>query len=288
MPQCQGDNAVVESIIAKYPLAMSATLRKWRAVFSIYFQDGIAYRASGLIWILTDLVTAVTMPLVWARANSAGGTIGGFNSSDFVLYYLCMLLLGSFITSHIMWELAMEIKEGQFSTNLMRPISFYQFTFLRNLSWRIIRTMLFAPMFVVLLYLYRGFLGDAHVYLGWQFWASFFLGHLVSFSFVMMMSMLALFTQEVMSIFELYYVPMLFLSGQLFPVALLPEWARNLVVFFPFYFTTGAPTEILIGRVSGPDATRVLLMQIVWIAVGYGISRFLWMKGLKHYTGVGM
>lgn len=267
---------------------MGATLRKWKAVFGIYFQDGLAYRASGIIWIMTDLVTAVTMPLVWARASSAGGTIGGFTSSDFILYYLCMLLLGSFITSHIMWELAMEIKEGQFSTNLMRPISFYQFTFLRNLSWRIIRTMLFAPMFVVLLFLYRGFLGEAQIHLGWQFWTAFFLGHLVSFTFVMMMSMLALFTQEVMSIFELYYVPMLFLSGQLFPVALLPEWARNLVVFFPFYFTTGAPTEILIGRVSGPDATRVILIQCVWIAIGYGVSKLLWRKGLRYYTGVGM
>jgi ABC-2 type transport system permease protein len=263
-------------------------LRKWKAVFGIYFQDGLAYRASGLIWIMTDLVTAVTMPLVWARASSASGTIGGFSSSDFVLYYLCMLLLGSFITSHIMWELAMEIKEGQFSTHLMRPISFYQFTFLRNFSWRIIRMALFAPMFIGLLFVYRGFLGDAHIFLGWQFWASLVLGHLVSFTFVMTMAMLALFTQEVMSIFELYYIPMLFLSGQLFPVALLPGWAKALVNFFPFYFTTGAPTEILIGRVSGSDATRVLLIQAAWVVACYFASRFLWKKGLRHYTGVGM
>ncbi|MFI5387883.1 MAG: ABC transporter permease, partial [Fimbriimonadales bacterium] len=207
---------------------MTATLRKWRAIFSIYFQDGIAYRASGLIWILTDLVTAVTMPLVWASANTGGGTIRGFTTSNFVLYYLCLLLLGSFITSHIMWDLAMEIKEGQFSAMLVRPVSFYQFTFLRNLSWRIIRTGLFFPFFIALLWAYRGYLGGAHVFVGWEFWASLVLGHLVSFTTVMMMSMLALFTQEAMSIFELYYVPMLFLSGQLFPISLLPDWARFL------------------------------------------------------------
>src|SRR5271163_4888737 len=104
------------------------TLRKWWAVFSIYFQDGIAYRASGLIWVTVDLATAVTMPLVWAHASQAHA-IGGFTASDFILYYLCMLFLGSFVTSHIMWELAMEIKEGQFSTMLLRPMSFYQLNF---------------------------------------------------------------------------------------------------------------------------------------------------------------
>lgn len=266
---------------------MVVTARKWRAIFSIYFQDGIAYRASGLIWILTDLVTAVTMPLVWASA-AGPGKIQGFTTGNFVLYYLCLLLLGSFITCHIMWEIAMEIKEGQFSNMLVRPVSFYQFTFLRNLSWRLIRTTLFLPFFFVLLWAYRSYLVDAHIYLGWEFFASLILGHLVSFTTVMMMSMLALFTQEAMSIFELYYVPMLFLSGQLFPIAVLPEWARFLGKLFPFYYTTGAPTEILIGRTTGPALLQTLGAQIAWVAIAYCISQVLWRKGLKYYTGVGM
>jgi len=236
---------------------------------------------------MTDLTTAVTMPLVWAHA-AKGGIIAGFSTSDFVLYYLCMLLLGSFVTSHIMWELATEIKEGQFTTALIRPISFYQYSFFRNLSWRIIRLGLFLPFFVLLLFAYRGFLGQAVLYFGWEFWASLMLGHLVSFTFVMMMAMFALFIEEVYSVFELYYIPMLFLSGQLFPVSVLPDWARTLAHAFPFYYTTGAPTEILIGRVSGSAALTTLAVQCVWVVVCYGLSKVLWRKGLRYYTGVGM
>lgn len=267
---------------------MTATLRKWKAIFTIYFQDGLAYRASGLIWIVTDLVTAVTMPLVWASAAKSGGRIAGFGTGDFVLYYLCMLFLGSFVTSHMMWELAMEIKEGQFTTALIRPISFYQVTFFRNLSWRIIRTFLFLPMFVVLLFLYRNLLGDVHIFLGPQFWIALVLGHLVSFTFVTMMAAIALYTTEAMSIFELYYIPMLFLSGQLFPVSVLPEGVRAFAYLFPFYFTTGAPTEILIGRVSGDAAWRAIGVQLVWIVVAFLGAKVLWGRGLRRYSGVGM
>lgn len=268
---------------------MIRALRKWQAIFGIWFQDGIAYRASGIIWILTDMVTAMTMPLVWIRAGAMqGGSVGGFNTSDIVMYYLCMLLLSCFITSHIMWEVATEIKEGQFSAALMRPIGFHQFTFFRNLSWRIIRMCLFAPIFLIMLYLYRGYINSPHLNFGWEFWISVVLGHLVSFNFVMMMAMIALFVQEVYSIFELYYVPMLFLSGQLFPVSILPDWARSLAQLFPFYFTTGAPTEILVGRVAGADIQRILLTQVVWIMICYCLSKVLWKKGLRYYTGVGM
>src|SRR5580704_6765134 len=111
---------------------MIASARKWRAVFSIFIQDSIVYGASMYIWILTDLVTAVTMPLVWAKAGAmAGGAIGGFKAGDFVLYYLCLLLMNNFISSHIMWDLAMEIKEGNFTVYLVRPMSYYQYMFFR-------------------------------------------------------------------------------------------------------------------------------------------------------------
>lgn len=266
---------------------MTTALRKWRAVFNIYFQDGLAYRASGVIWIFTDLVTAVTMPLVWASAARTG-PIQGYSTGDFVLYYLCLLLLQSFITSHIMWEVATDIKEGAFTPLLLRPVSLYQFQFFRNMGWRVIRISLFAPIFVALLYLYRGFLGEAHVQICWQFLISVVLGHLVSFTFVMMMSSLALYVQEVFSIFELYYGPMLFMSGTLFPIGVMPGWFRAIVPFFPFYYTTGAPTEILVGRVVGEAATRTVLIQLLWVAICYSVGKLLYRHGLKYYSSVGM
>lgn len=264
-------------------------LRKWRAVFGIYFQEGLAYRASGLIWVMTDVTTAVTMPLVWAKATQASGSaIAGFTSADFVLYYLCMLLIGCFVTSHILWELAMEIKEGQFSMALVRPMSFYQVTFLRNFSWRIIRPTLFLPFFLIMLWAYRGYLHDAHVYVGWQFWLALILGHLISFNVAYTMSMLALYTQEAQSLFELYYIPMLFLSGQIFPIAVLPGWTKQLPYFFPFYYTTGLPTEILVGRVPKANMPTLLAGQIAWLAGAYLVGQLLWKRGLRHYTAVGM
>lgn len=273
--------------LARPTSAVQRRLRRWWAVFAIYFQDGIAYRASGLIWITTDVVTAVTMPLVWASA-AKGGYIQGFSAGDFVVYYLSMLMIASFVTSHIMWELATEIREGQFSTFLVRPVGFIEFTFFRNLSWRLLRPVLFLPFFLLLLWAYRGFLQNVSLNLGWGFWASLVLGHLVSFFFVVAMSMLALFVQEASSIFELYYFPMLFLSGQVFPVSLLPEWARRLTHLFPFYFTSGAPTEILIGRVPDSAVPGILWAQIGWIALCAVAAKVLWSRGLRHYTGVGM
>ncbi|MCW5939587.1 MAG: ABC-2 family transporter protein [Fimbriimonadaceae bacterium] len=266
----------------------------WRAMWRqtlglirIYIADGLAYRASGVIWVLTDVASAVTMPLVWLAA-SRGGPIAGYSSSDLVLYYLCLLMLTSFIMCHFMWEISFEIREGMFSAHIIRPVSYMHFILSRNLAWRVVRSLIFLPFFLAILYFYLGAVEGKSVYLGWELWASVVLGHLVSVVFVTALAMIALFTQEAQSIFELYYFPMLFLSGQLFPIALLPDWVRGLAVVFPFYYTTGVPTEIMVGRLAGPAAWQAMGIQVVWIGVSYVLFRVLFAKGTRHYAGVGM
>jgi len=267
----------------------AATLRKWRAVFSIWFQDGIAYRSSGIIWVLTDVTTAVTLPVVWiAAARTNGGSVGGFTVNQMVTYYLSMLLLNCFITSHIMWEIAMEIKEGQFSTALLRPISYYQFSFLRSLSWRCIRPVLFLPFLLVIGFGFKHYLAGATFHVTAAFFLAAICGHLVSFTFVMGMSAIAFFTQEVYSVFELYYIPQTLLSGTMFPIALLPGWLGAIPRAMPFYYTVGAPSDILVGRVTAGDAWHVVGIQLFWILLMYGVGKLLWRSGLKRYAGVGM
>lgn len=266
---------------------MLLRLRQWRALFSIYIQENLAYKAAGVIWILTDGTTAITMPLVWSAA-AAGGMIQGFDSQAFVLYYLMMLIVTGFVTSHFMWDMSWEIKEGVLNTYLVRPISFFQFMLVRNLAWRVVRTSLTAPFLVILLLAYGSMIRAPNLYLGWEFWVAVALGHLVSVTFVMALGTIALYVQEARSIFELYYFPMLFLSGQMFPIALLPDWARGFAMIFPFYYTTAVPVEIVIGRISPADAPPLLAIQVAWIAGSYCLFRVLWFFGLRQYSGVGM
>lgn len=266
---------------------LARSWRQWSGLFKIYIQDGLAYKASGAIWVLTDVSTAITMPLLWLAA-SPSGSIASFGRSDIVLYYLCLLMLQGFIVCHFMWDISFEIKEGVFSSHIIRPVPYLQFILVRNFAWRCVRSTIFLPWFLLILYFYAPALGQPTLNLSWPFWVSVLLGHLVSVTFVTALAMIALFTQEAQSIFELYYVPMLFLSGNLFPLALFPDWVRNVAVVFPFYYTTGAPTEILIGRTTGQQVYVVLAIQLLWLALSYGLFKFLWARGTRQYTGTGM
>lgn len=264
-----------------------ALLKKWFAIFAVYFKDGIAYRVNGVIWILTDAFTMFTMPLVWMSAMGSNAIVG-FHKADIVKYYLAMLMVSGFVVCHFMWELAWEIKDGQFSAQLVRPISTYQVYFIRNLSWRIVRVSLCVPFLLLFMWFYRDTLRGATFNWNWQFFTAMFMGHLLSFTTVMMLGFIALFVEEAMALFELYYFPMLFLSGQVVPVAMLPTWAQTLAKYLPFYYTTNLPVDIGIGRIDSNAALTGLAVQLFYIALTFGVSKVLWTKGLRQFSGVGL
>lgn len=263
------------------------TIRHWRALLSIFIQDGLAYKVSGIIWVLTDASTAIVMPVVLGAA-AKGGMIQGYDAHGFVQYYLTSLLITSFVTCHYMWEFASEIKEGVFTNYLLRPISYLQFMAARNLAWRMVRTGIFLPFFLIVIFGFQGQFSASDLHVSPLAFLAVILGHVVSFTFVMAMSTLALYLQEASSVFELYYIPMLFLSGQMFPMALFPDWVRKIAHITPFYYTTGFPTELLIGRIEQGQAWQGLAMQGAWIVLSYTAYQVSMRNGLKRYTGVGM
>ena len=265
---------------------MNPTLRKCLAIYRVYSLECLIYPAQMFIWILTDGFMTITMPVVMAATTH--GSIAGYSVSETTTYYLAMLCVTSFVTSHFQWEISFEIKEGLFTAHMMRPLDYLTFMFWRNVAWRGFRVGLSLLLCMVLAFFYKAYLSSPHLYMGWEFWVTVILGHVLSLFFVCAFAMLALFLTDASAIFELYYFPMLFLSGQVFPIQALPEWARNIGLAFPFYCTTGLPTEILVGKFDLSKAPMWIVIQLVWIAVSYVAFQVLFRKGRKHFTGVGM
>jgi ABC-2 type transport system permease protein len=41
------------------------------------------------------------------------------------------------------------------------------------------------------------------------------------------------------------------------------------------------------GKISGPDLARGLLIQAGWVVAAYVLACFMWQRGIKKYSAVG-
>ena len=239
---------------------------------------------------MTDTVPAIVMPLLWLSSYNGRASINGFTPSAMVVYYMVVLFLTCAVESHVMWDMATEIKAGKFNIYLTRPYSYRAYIYASNISWRLMRTFVFIPLFAIILLMFHRWVhwNPADYDFGWQFWAAIVLGHIVSFSLSFALGLLGLYVVEVHSIYMFYYLPLVIFSGQIAPLAFFPAKVAFFAKLLPFGYTLGFPAQIFIRQTTGTMIWAGFAMQLMWIALATGLSVILWRGGLKRYTAYGI
>jgi len=271
-------------------IGLYRSIRRWVCVYSVFFQDALVYRANALIWLMTDTVPAIIMPLLWLSSYNGRASINGFTPSNMVMYYMVVLFLTCVVESHVMWDMANEIKQGKFNIYLTRPYSYRAYMYASNISWRLMRTFVFVPLFAMILLLFHRWVHwePGGYNFGWEFWVAVVLGHFVSFTISYALGLLGLYVVEVHSIYMFYYLPLIIFSGQLAPLSFFPPKVAALAMVLPFGYTLGFPAQVFIRHVTGPAIWHGFAMQLLWIAVATAGTALLWRGGLKRYTAYGI
>jgi ABC-2 type transport system permease protein len=263
-------------------------LRVFFAFVRIYLRECFAYPAAAFIWIIADTQAAIILPAVWLAAEAAGGSIPGMAGREIVTYYLISMTIAQFVTCHLMWDIAWDIKEGFFSMFLVRPMSVFSANVARNLAWRLTKILLFVPVWLVVYFAYLRGSGMSPLHFSGEFWIALILGHTLSYVAAYCIALTALWTTEFYSVLRLYYFPETFLSGRLVPLAALPAWAGGIGAFLHFRYTNAFMVEMLMGRLSDEEVRHGLLMQGGWILFFLLLGKVLFARGRRRYTGVGM
>lgn len=271
---------------AREPLRLPAGLRKLFAVFQIYFSECFAYPAASFIWVLADAQTAMILPAVWLACSGSSQMVAGMTRPELITYYVVSMVLTQFITCHLMWDIAWDIREGDFSAHLLRPIHYFRFNLARNFAWRLVKLVLFLPL-AALVYLIYHSVGMAPVHFTAWFFVSVFLAQTLSYSAAFCMAMTALWTTEFMSTLRLYYLPEMFLSGRIVPLTALPVWAFALSQYTHFRYMNYFPVQMLMGKLTTAEIAKGIGMQIAWTIFFIILARFIFERGVRQYSGFG-
>lgn len=257
------------------------------AAYRIYLREVFSYPAASFIWVVVDVQSALILPAVWLAAAGPSGIIAGMDRSEIVTYYIASATLSSFITCHLMWDMAWDIKEGEFSAHLMRPLSYFWLNAGRNMAWRVAKLALFVPVALVFFLAY-GSVGLAPMHFTFSFLLSVLLAHTLSYCAAFCLAMLVLWTTEYHSVLRLFYFPEWFLSGRLVPLTAMPAAIGVVATFTHFRYTNYFSVEILLGRLSVLQIQQGFLVQVGWIVFFLLLGRVMFKAGVKRYSGVGM
>ena len=265
-------NAFVDLYIQQFKTSLAATLQ---------------YRASLAIWLIGHVLEPLVFLIVWSTvSNASGGIIGGFTTQDFAAYFILLMLVNHVTYTWIMYEFEYRIRTGAFSFALLKPIHPIHSDIADNIASKLI-TLPFMLLIAALMAL------AFHPILSPPFWSvalaipALLLALLIRFLIEWTLAQAAFWTTRVSAINQTYFVLMLFLSGQLAPLALFPVSLQNIAAIFPFRWMISFPLELLLGRLTASQALMGLAAQVAWIMVSVFLFRVIWRAGLRVYSAVG-
>lgn len=211
--------------------------------------------------------------------------IGGFPKENYLSYALWAAFV-SRISSTWMYEHRMieEIELGTVNSILTRPLSFFEYYLSQFMGYKLITTAisLLFPLAAILVFdlPFRLERLPATLLLIIYY---LFMVHTLSFCVATM----AFRFNKVFSFTVAKNLGLWLLSGELFPLDLLPEFWKKIVLTLPFSNAVYIPVGYATGRVELPLVLQGFLTTTIGILLFGVLARVLWTTGLKTYSGTG-
>ena len=182
----------------------------------------LQYRASLFIWMIGQVLEPLIYLVVWSTVSaSRGGSVGDYTAAQFAAYYIAFMLVNQMTYTWIMWEYEYRIREGMLSPALLRPVHPIHADIAENISSKLVSLPVMLLIAAGLALIFKPSASP-------QLWAllafipAVLLAFLLRFLVEWTLAQAAFWTTRVSAINQVYFVLILFLSGQIAPLSLFP------------------------------------------------------------------
>jgi ABC-2 type transport system permease protein len=248
----------------------------------------LAYRAGVALWAIWGIVYPAVAMAMWSAAQRSSGKsdIGGYSQSDFVAYFLVMMVVSHVCTAWDVFEMGWLVRSGRMSPLLMRPILPLWSSAADNAAYKAVSLVILVPIWIVIGLIFKPNFQTS----GWQVIVgviSLLIAAVMNYVWGYNVSLIAFWTHKTEGIGELYFGGSLLFGGRFSPLEVLPPSLMIAASFLPFKWITWFPTTVLTGRATPAEAAIGFLWQIGWLIVGIVVFRIVWRAAVKNYSAVG-
>jgi ABC-2 type transport system permease protein len=265
----------------------TASLHLYRQLIHTSLAAMLQYRVSLLIWLISQVLEPVIYLVVWSSASAAsGGSIGGYTSGDFAAYFLVLMVVSHLTYTWIMYEYDYRVREGTLSAALLRPVHPIHADIADNLSSKGVSTPFIVLAALALALLFR----PTFTFVPWAsavFIPAIVLAYVLRFFVEWTLALAAFWTTRVSALNQSYFLAMMFLSGEMAPLTLMPRAVQTVAAILPFRWMISFPVELLLGKLTPSEALAGLAAQLAWIGLSYFVLRLVWRVGVRRYSAVG-
>ncbi|ACK69730.1 protein of unknown function DUF990 [Gloeothece citriformis PCC 7424] len=261
---------------------MKLLFKKAFVLLMTHYAHMLEYRAEIFLWALSGCLPLILMG-VWIEASQSGDF--ALDSLQFARYFFAVFLVRQLTTVWVIWDFEREVVEGHLSFRLLQPIDPVWHHVARHISEKFTRLPMILLFILLFFWLYPKAIWIPNVINLFYFAVAVILAFSVRFIVQYTFSMFSFWTERANAIEQFWFLFYIFLSGMIAPLDVFPPLVREILFWTPFpyfvYFPAALLTDLPVNFIEGS------LIIIGWGVIFFFVNRWLWRRGLKHYSGMG-
>jgi ABC-2 type transport system permease protein len=266
-------------------------VRKYLNLFRVSLVERMTYRGDFFLATILRFLPVMTTILLWEAVYAGSGQdeLAGFTRRQMIAYLLLIHISRMFSSMPgLAGGISRDIRDGSLKKYLVQPLDMIGYL----LSYRAAHktayiatsSLPYAILFLVCASYFDGF-PDPLTFVGYL--AALLLGFLIGFFFEACLGMAGFWLLEVTSLLWIVTTLNYFISGQMMPIDLLPDFWASLLKALPFQYLAYFPAMIFLGKVQGTALMQGLLIELAWAVALVFLTRWLYQRGLRRYSAYG-
>ena len=251
-------------------------------LLKVQYSNMLEYRVEIALWAVSGIIPFFMLN-IWTN-NNLNESIN-INNTMLSRYFLSAFFVRQFSVVWVVFSFEEDALLGKLSPYIIQPLNPFFRYFTQHIAEQITRFP-FALIIAIFFFLFNpeSIWFPNLIFLFLSF-ISTFLSFLIQFLIQSIIACLCFWTEKASSIERLFFIPTLFLSGLLAPVASFPKYVKSWIYFTPFPYLIDFPANLLSGNKT--NISGGFIMQILWILLLFPLFTKIWYEGTKKYTAMG-
>lgn len=263
-------------------------VKKYWANFSASYHRNFTYRVAVIIRTARDITMPAFFILLWSALFRNNSAIGGYTFKDIVAYYILVRIFDRFYTFYPARILNRNIRNGDLSNFLIKPIKYPLVLAFLTLGQRVSETT-FTLIIVSVLFLF--FPNIVSYPPNWFQTALFIIFAILSwvmfYEMALLFGMISFWTTEVGNLRSAVDQLILLLGGLWIPLNLFPAGVEKILNYFPFKYLFYFLVQVYQGKLESDVLVNNFIIELSWIILFGIVINILWKAGVKKYENFG-
>jgi ABC-2 type transport system permease protein len=259
-------------------------LRPALSFVRIGFLNMLAYRARYYVGVFTYLFNVAVYYFIWRAVFQHSPTVVGLTLTEMMTYVAVGWTIRSFYFNEIDRDIAAQVQEGRLAMNLIRPVDFQAVMIFDAAGQSAFRAVLFTLPIGIVVALLFPVRPPASLAAGALFLLSAVLSFFLVAALNFLVGLIAIRTKSILGILRAKYLVLELLSGLLIPTTLFPQPFRSILFASPFPHINYTPAALYLGKATGFEAGRLLLLQAGWTVVLLALGQYVWRRSRHRIT----